>query len=181
MGVNMEKQTVKLNYLKMAPRKVQAVAGLVRGLSVNEAEAQLMFQPRRAAKPLLKLLRSAVAAAKARGKLNMNKLYLETIRVDRGPMLKRYMPRAQGSMSEIQKKMSHVTLVLSENPKAKNSRFNIVVAKKVKHLEHETNPKKPQKKEKEIERAPQEKKSGIFKRVFGRNTGNRGTPNKTGA
>ena len=164
----------------MAPRKVGAVAGLIRGLSVNNAEAQLMFQPRRAAKPLLKLLRSAVSAAKAKGKLDMNKLFIESIRVDKGPMLKRYMARAQGSMAEIQKKMSHVTLVLAENPKINNSKFTIVVPKKVKHLEHEENPKKPQKKEKEIECAPREKKSGFFKKVFGRNTGNRGAPNKVG-
>jgi large subunit ribosomal protein L22 len=175
-----EKQTVKLNYLRMAPRKVRAVADLVKGLSVNEAEAQLMMQPRRAAKPLLKLLRSAVSAAKAKGKMDMSKLALESFRVDGGPMLKRYMPRAQGSMSEIQKKMSHVTLTLYENPKSKNARFSIVVQKKVKHLEHEGGGKKPKLKEKESERAPKERKQGMFKRVFGRNTGNRGMSNKTG-
>lgn len=174
------KQVVKLNYLRMAPRKVGMVAALIRGLSTNNAEAQLMFQPRRAAKPLLKLLRSAIASAKAKGKLDMNKLFIESIRVDKGPMLKRYMPRAQGSMSEIQKKMSHVTLILAENPKVNNSKFTIVVPKKVKHLEHEENSKKPQKKEKEMDRAPKQKQPGLFKKFFDRKAGNRGTPNKIG-
>lgn len=172
VGVNMEKQTVKLNYLRMAPRKVRAVADLVKGLSVNEAEAQLMMQPRRAAKPLLKLLRSAVSAAKAKGKMDMSKLALESFRVDGGPMLKRYMPRAQGSMSEIQKKMSHVTLTLYENPKAKNNRFSIVVEKKVKHLEHEASPKKSPKTP--TEEKPR-KKAGMFRKVFQRTPGTKGS------
>src|SRR3989344_2616746 len=56
----MTKKTVKLNYLRIAPRKVRSVADLLRGLSVNEAEAQLMLVRNRAAVPLRKLLRSAV-------------------------------------------------------------------------------------------------------------------------
>lgn len=156
----------------MAPRKVGLVAGLIRGLSTNNAEAQLMFQPKRAAKPLLKLLRSAISAAKSSGKLDMNKLFIESIRVDKGPMLKRYMPRAQGSMSEIQKKMSHITLILAENPKVNNGKFNIVVPKKVKHLEHETGPKKAPKAT--AEEKPR-KKDGMFRKVFQRTPGTKGS------
>jgi len=89
------KQTVKLNYLRMAPRKVRAVAGLLRGVPVNEAEARLLFERRRPAKPLLKLLRSAITSAKTNQKANPDKLVIETITVDGGPMLKRSLPRAR--------------------------------------------------------------------------------------
>lgn len=179
----MEKQIVKLNYLRMAPRKVRAVADLIKGLNINEAEAQLMFQPRRAAKPLLKLLRSAVSAAKTKGKLDLSKTAVSAIEVNQGPMLKRYMPRAQGSMAEIQKKMSHVTLTLAENPKAKNSRYNIVVEKKTpKHLQHEENPTKKSPKKEPGEKQAKPVNKGFFKKVFQRNTGNKGGGgNKTGA
>ena len=57
-------QKAHLSYLRIAPRKTRSVANLIKGLSVNEAEAQLLVERRRPAKPLLKLLRSAVANAK---------------------------------------------------------------------------------------------------------------------
>ena len=179
----MNKQTAKLNYLRMAPRKVRAVADLLRGLSVNEAEAQLMFQVCRPAKPLLKLLRSADASAKVGGKLNMDKLRIESIEVNQGPMLKRYMARAQGRMAEIQKKMCHVTLVLAEDPKAKNSRYKIVVEKKKKHLMHEEGGKrKPKKETREAAESmsSRPKNSGFFKRVFQRNTGTKSSGGNKG-
>ncbi len=174
-----EKQVVKLNYLRMAPRKVRLVASLVNGMGVNEAEAQLLFISKRAAKPILKLLRSAVAAAKAKGKLNMEILKIESIRVDGGPMLKRFMARAQGSMAEIQKKMSHITLILAEDKKIKNSRYKILVHKKTKHLSHEEGKKKT-KKEGSIEKPQRPRNPGFFKKVFQRNTGNKGAPNTKG-
>jgi len=134
----MKQQIARLNYLRIAPRKVRAVGDLVRGLSVNEAEAQLLMQTRRAARPLLKLLRSAVSNATTGDKhLDITKLYIATIRVDQGPMLKRFMPRARGSASEIQKKMSHVFLVLGEKENAVSPRFKIVAHKKDKQPERE--------------------------------------------
>ncbi len=127
----MEKQTAQLNYLKIAPRKVRSVGDLIKGLTVNEAEAQLLVQRRRPAKSLLKLLRSAVANAKNNKRLNVDHLFIESIRVDKGPMLKRSLPRARGSASPIHKVMSHVTLVLGVNENLK-PRFTIVVPKKAK-------------------------------------------------
>ena len=164
------KQTVKLNYLRMAPRKVRAVAGLLRGVPVNEAEARLLFERRRPAKPLLKLLRSAITSAKTNQKANPDKLVIETITVDGGPMLKRSLPRARGSASMIQKKMSHITLVLVER-EAVAARFSIVVKKKAKKPEGEGRARKP-KKTAAVPSADQpiEKKKdpGFFKRVFRR-------------
>ena len=87
----------------MAPRKVRSVADLVRGLHVNDAEAQLLVQRRRPAKALVKLLRSAVSNAK-NNKMNVDHLFVKEIRVDGGPMLKRYLPRARGSASPLQKR-----------------------------------------------------------------------------
>jgi large subunit ribosomal protein L22 len=121
--------TAKLRYLRMAPRKVRSVGDLVKGLPVNEAEAQLLVTTRRPAKPLLKLLRSAVANAKNNGLSDASHLYVASLRVDGGPMLKRILPRARGSASPIEKKMSHVTLVLGVNADLK-SRFTIATPKK---------------------------------------------------
>src|SRR6202044_4234810 len=139
----MQQQTAKLSYLRIAPRKTRSVADLIRGLSVNDAEAQLLVQRRRPSQALLKLLRSAVANAK-NNKLNADHLFVSEIRVDGGPMLKRSLPRARGSASPIQKKMSHVTITLGLNTKL-NPKYKIVPPKKTKlppGAEPSTSPKK---------------------------------------
>lgn len=168
----------KLNYLRMAPRKVRSVADLVKGLPVNEAEAQLIMQTRRPAKPLLKLLRSAVANAKNNGLSDAGHLYIASFRVDGGPMLKRILPRARGSASPIEKKMSHVTLVLGVNETQK-ARFTIVTPKKRKPIPGETPKKRPGKKRPAAKTGEQEssdmkskeKQGGNFwKRTFNRKT-----------
>ncbi|MEY4731519.1 MAG: ribosomal protein large subunit ribosomal protein [Candidatus Parcubacteria bacterium] len=168
--MNTQEQTVRLNYLRVAPRKVRAVADLIRGASVNEAEAQLMFERRRPAKALLKLLRSAVSSAKSVKKLDPEKLIISRITVDQGPMLKRSLPRARGVASAIQKKMSNVTLTLAEGSASAKSRFTIIVKKKVKKQEQEG---RAQKKKAAPDAASDrartaETKPGFFKRVFRR-------------
>ena len=162
----MEQQIAKLNYLRIAPRKVRSVGDLVKGLSVNEAEAQLLVQSRRPAKALLKLLRSAVSNAKNNKHVNVEHLFVASIRVDGGPMLKRMLPRARGSASPIQKKMSNVTLILGINENLK-SKYSIVVPKKVKTPRANEKPKK-EKREKPEEAAPvdRNRKQGFFKRMF---------------
>lgn len=166
------KQTVKLNYLRIAPRKVRAVADLIRGLSVNEAEAQLLSVRRRPAAQILKLLRSAVANLKNNKKTEADKFYVESIAVDQGPMLKRSLPRARGMATPIQKKMSHVTLVLAENPALASPRFKIVVPKKVKLPPGEDKSKHREKKP-QAGKTPETKprKPGFFKRIFNRKAG----------
>lgn len=159
-----------LNYLRVAPRKTRSVADLIRGLPVLEAEAQLMLSPRRPAGPLLKLLRSAVANAKNNKQLAANRLVVEEIRVDQGPMLKRFMPRARGSAAMIQKKMSHVTLVLAETKEPQAERFTITVEKKSKQAK--AAPKKPvperDKREEALRQAQGKREPGFFKRMFRR-------------
>lgn len=165
----MAEQIAKLNYLRIAPRKVRAVASLIRGLSVNEAEAQLLAQRRRPAGPLLKLLRSAMANAKNNKRFDIDKMYVKSIRVDQGPMLKRSLPRARGMASLIQKKMSHIVLILEEGAAVKPARFKITVKKKVKTPKPES-PKKAKERASKEEVVPAKKreKPGFFQKVFQR-------------
>ncbi len=115
--------SAKLRYLNIAPRKVRLVADLVRGKSVEQAQTILNFTVRRAAKPLEKLLKSAVANAKNNFQLEASNFYIAKITVDEGPKLKRFMPRARGQAYEIQKKTSHITLILDEIEKKKKKKI----------------------------------------------------------
>lgn len=113
--VSKKGSTAKLRYLKIAPRKTRKVASSIRGLRAVEAEAELLYRPQRAAAPILKLLRSAISnLLNSNEGANKDNLYVSKITVDSGPMMKRMMPRARGRSTLIQKKMSHVSLALSE-------------------------------------------------------------------
>ncbi|MHB1845790.1 MAG: 50S ribosomal protein L22 [Deltaproteobacteria bacterium] len=112
--------TAMLRHLRLAPRKVRVVADLVRGQPVGEALSLLRFTPKAAAKPLAKLLRSAVANAEFGGKdVDVDRLVVQTITVDQGPTLRRFMPRAMGRASRINKKTSHVKVVLSNQAQSR--------------------------------------------------------------
>lgn len=104
-----------LRYLRMAPRKVRTMANIMKGKSVKSAEAQLQFAQKAASLPLRKLLKSAVANAKHNFNIDVERLVIKTIRVDQGPTLKRSLPRARGMASRINKRTSHITLVLSDS------------------------------------------------------------------
>lgn len=163
----MVKETVKLNYLHIAPRKVRLIADVLKGLPANEAEAQLFLRPQRASKPLLKLLRSAIANAKNNQKTDPDKLVVESIQVDSGPVLKRFLPRAMGRATPILKRTSHVTLVLKESEKKSEPKFNVVLSqpkvKKEKKAKKSTAPKA----EKLAVAKPKER-AGFFKKIFQR-------------
>ena len=109
--------TAKLRYLRIAPRKVRLVADLIRGKTVEEAQNILNFTQKRAALPILKLLKQGSSNAKNNFQMEEKNLYISTILVDEGPKLKRVRPRARGQANEIQKKTSHITLVLEEQGK----------------------------------------------------------------
>lgn len=106
--------TAKLRYLRISSRKVRLVGDLIRGKSVEEAQTILNFTVKKAVRPLLKLLNSAVANAKNNFQLEESNLYISKITVDEGPKNKRWRARARGSAAEIQKKTSHITLYLDE-------------------------------------------------------------------
>lgn len=115
----MEK-VAKLNYLRMAPRKVRSCADLIRGMKMDKAKTELQFSKRRAAGPLLKLLESCLANIKKESSLTKEKIdsfYIKKITIDEGAKLKRWKPVARGSAHPIQKKTSRITLVLAENGK----------------------------------------------------------------
>jgi large subunit ribosomal protein L22 len=109
----MPQSTAKLRHLRIAPRKVRVVADLVRGQPIGKALNVLAFTPKAAAKPLAKLLRSALANAEQSHKdLDVDRVVVATITVDQGPTLRRYMPRAMGRATRINKKTSHVEITL---------------------------------------------------------------------
>lgn len=103
-----------LKYLKMTPRKVQSVADGIRGKAVSRAFDILAFSRRRAAKPLSKLLKSAVVNASAVKGIDVDTLVVKELRVNEGPTAKRWLPRSRGSATPILKRTSHVTIVLGE-------------------------------------------------------------------
>lgn len=100
------------NY-RQSPRKVRIVAHAVKGKSVEQAEVQLSYMPKRAADPIRKLINSAVANATKDG-IDTKNLVIKNIEVNQGLVMKRFMPRAMGVAKPIKKKMSHVTVALSE-------------------------------------------------------------------
>ncbi|MCZ8517264.1 50S ribosomal protein L22 [Paenibacillus filicis] len=101
-------------YVRIAPRKAQLVVDLIRGKQVGEAIAILRHTPKSASPIVEKLLNSAIANAEHNYSLNVNNLVVETVFVDQGPTLKRFRPRAMGRASRINKRTSHITLVVSE-------------------------------------------------------------------
>lgn len=105
-------KAVLKNY-RQSPRKVRLIADLVRGKKVEDALATLKFVDKRAAGPFAKVISSAVANAKDQGK-NIEKLFVKTVAVDKGIVYKRFMPRARGSASRINKRNSHIKVELAE-------------------------------------------------------------------
>lgn len=106
--------TAKIKYVRMTPRKMQVVANQIRGKGAQAAIDYLNFCKRRAAVPLLKLLKSAVANADQKGGMDLENLYLCELTVDKGPTMRRWMPRARGMATQILKRTSHVKVVLDE-------------------------------------------------------------------
>lgn len=106
--------TAKVTYVRIAPRKVQIVLDLIRNKPVDEAAAILKHTPKAACEPLAKLLNSAIANAENNNNMDVSRLYVAKCFVCQGPTLKRIRPRAQGRAFRINKKTSHITMVLKE-------------------------------------------------------------------
>jgi large subunit ribosomal protein L22 len=103
-----------LKYARVGEQKARLVADLVRGKNVNVAVKTLTFLNKKSAVLIKKLIESAVANAEYKKAFNVNNLYVKTITVDQGPVMKRFRPRAQGRASGVRKRMSHINVVLSE-------------------------------------------------------------------
>lgn len=105
-------------YVRMAPRKVRMVVDLIRGKQVDRALETLQFTNRAAAEPVAKTLQSAVANAENNNGLRRNNLVVKAAFVDEGPTLKRIRPRAKGSASRINKRTSHITVIVAPRKEA---------------------------------------------------------------
>ena len=99
---------------RIAPRKVRMVLDLVRGKEVQEALAILQLTNKRTSPVVEKLIKSAVANAEHNYDMDIDSLFVSEIYADEGPTLKRFRPRAKGSASRINKRTSHITVVLEE-------------------------------------------------------------------
>lgn len=101
-------------HIRISPRKLRLVIDLIRGQKVNKAVTMLKFTPKRGAKIVYKTLMSAVANAEQKGTIDIDNLFVKAVFVDEGPVMKRFLPRAQGRASLIKKKMSHLNITLAE-------------------------------------------------------------------
>ena len=103
-----------LKYARISARKVKIVADLIRGKNVDEALAIVKFTPKASSDIIEKLLKSAIANAENNNGLKMEDLYIAECYANKGPTMKRIQPRAQGRAYRIEKRMSHITIVLDE-------------------------------------------------------------------
>lgn len=104
----------KLRYSRLSAQKTRLVVDMVRGKGIQDALNILKYSPQKAASIVAKLVSSAVANAEQKGVSDVDRLYVKTITVDQGPVLKRFLPRAQGRATKIRKPTSHITVVLDE-------------------------------------------------------------------
>lgn len=109
----MEAKSVS-RYSKISPQKARLIADLVRGKSVEVAINTLRFMPKKGARILRKVIESAVSNASQNESIDVDTLFVKTVFIDGGPMLKRFMPRAMGRATKILKRTSHITVVLDE-------------------------------------------------------------------
>lgn len=109
----MKEITAQLNNYRQSPRKVRVVSDAIKGKSVKEAKNRLDFIIKRATGPLHKLLSSAVANAKNSG-ANVENLWVKSITVNAGQILKRRRPVSRGSSHPINKRTSHIKITLIE-------------------------------------------------------------------
>jgi large subunit ribosomal protein L22 len=105
-------------HVRVGPRKARLVVDLIRGKHVDEASAILRFSPRAAAEIVGKVLNSAVANAEKNHKIRPETLYVSEAFVNEGPTLKRWRPRAMGRATRIDKRTSHITIVVKQREEA---------------------------------------------------------------
>lgn len=113
----MNKQvTAQLRYLRTSPRKLRILVDFIRGKKAVRAVDNLSVLNKQGAQYLLKLVQSAIANAKHNHELAAENLFIKTITVDGGPVLKRFMPKAHGRATPVRERTSHVKLVLGVLP-----------------------------------------------------------------
>ena len=106
--------TAKLKFARVGAQKARLVADVVRGKDVNEAIRSLTYMKKKSAGLIKKLIESAVANAEDKKVVDVDNLFVKTITVNQGPLMKRFRPRAQGRAFTVRKKLSHINVVLDE-------------------------------------------------------------------
>lgn len=109
-------------FQRITPMKARRVVDMVRGLPVDDALSLLQFAPQAAAETVYKVLESAIANAETTEGLSAGDLIVSVARVDEGPTMKRWRPRAQGRATRINKRTSHITLVVQPADAIKKGR-----------------------------------------------------------
>jgi large subunit ribosomal protein L22 len=99
-------------FVRITPLKARRVVDMVRGMPVDEALSLLQFAPQAASETVYKVLESAIANAETTEGLDTHDLVVSVAQVDEGPTMKRWRPRAQGRATRINKRTSHITLVV---------------------------------------------------------------------
>ena len=113
----MVESIARVRHIRITPQKARRVVDLIRGKNAQEALAILKFAPQAASEPVFKLVASAIANARVKAenenlRLNEDELVIARAFVDEGATLKRFRPRAQGRAFRINKRTSHITVVL---------------------------------------------------------------------
>jgi len=101
-------------YVRISPQKAGLIMDEVRGKKADVAIQMLSFSPKKGARILKKLIKSAVANAEANKEIDVDTLFIKRIYADQGPVLKRFRPRAMGRATRIRKRTSHLTVILDE-------------------------------------------------------------------
>jgi large subunit ribosomal protein L22 len=114
-------------YVRVTPQKARRVVDLIRGRQAGEAVAVLRFAPQAASEPVRKVVESAIANARVKADqasepFDERKLVVQAAFVDEGPTMKRFQPRAQGRAFRINKRTSHITVVVGPEPEKTNRR-----------------------------------------------------------
>jgi large subunit ribosomal protein L22 len=104
----------KARFVRVTPRKARRVVDLIRGLPADQAQATLRFAPQAASDSVGKVLASAIANAESHGGGGASSLVVKRAWVDEGPTLKRFRPRAQGRGYRIEKRTSHITVIVCD-------------------------------------------------------------------
>ena len=142
----------------MSPRKVRLVADAVKNKNVQVADVKLSFMPKKAARTIRTLIRSAVSNAVNNQGIQTENLFVKNIEVNQGPTLKRWRARARGSAFPINKRTSNVSITLEEKTSTPKKQSQASEKKEVKEIVKKTAPKKTTKKVEEKENNSTESK-----------------------
>ena len=121
---NVMEAKASARHVRVTPQKARRVVDLIRGKQAVEAAAVLQFAPQSASDPIRKVLQSAIANARVKADraseaFDERNLVISEAFVDEGPTMKRFRPRAQGRAARINKRTSHITVVVAPNQKSK--------------------------------------------------------------